>query len=576
MNNLNTVTAMIKEKILLSRIIGQDVVLRKKGREFVGNCPFHNEKTASFFVNDDKGTFYCFGCGASGDIFEYLGKKHGLHFTQALEKMAEMAGVKLPEKRQNDYLKNQQRILQEAMKFFQLNLTKDRHVLDYCNKRGINKELIDKFSIGYSTADETLLVKHVRNMNFSADEILQSGIFLKKVNGVTSRFKNRLMFPVCNTSGIPIAFGGRILQKDGIPKYLNSAETVMFQKKETLYGYNIAVKNVTNENPFIVVEGYMDVIMMHKFGFNTTIASMGTAISIEHLAKIWRYSDEPIVCLDGDSAGHNAMIKIAMLAIQYIQPGKSLRFCLLPSGNDPDDFLRNNTATAMTQLLSDSLYLVDFIWLYFAGIFDDMKNKTPEKIAKWKMEVTACIDGIQNVDIRKLYKNEINERIFSILKQHGNKGRKIKRCVPPSFVNKTEKILLREAFLLYILMKYPSVISSVVEKLATVIFANDEFERLKSYIVEYGDSADFENCGFVKAIASVKRLSIKNSCFSKLEDVDVLELWNDVFDLSFSQKAHLNDINAAKKDCNEALSTSSWERLKALKMAILHRKNENI
>jgi DNA primase len=210
--NLAHFLNQIREKVPLSKIVGQDVALKKKGREFVGNCPFHNEKTGSFFVNDDKGTYYCFGCGTSGNIFNYIMEKRGLQFMQAVELLAEIAGVKLPEKSEyGGRFENQQKILQKALEFFKTNLNSD--VTQYCINRGINQELIEKFSIGYAPQDGDFLMNYLKKSGFEISDILRSGLFLQRDNRAICYFKDRLMFPVFNRQGWPIAFGGRVIKK---------------------------------------------------------------------------------------------------------------------------------------------------------------------------------------------------------------------------------------------------------------------------------------------------------------------------------------------------------------------------
>jgi DNA primase len=225
--DLNAAIERIKEKVPLSKVVGIDVVLRKKGREFVGHCPFHLEKTASFFVNDDKGTFYCFGCGASGDLIEYLIKKHRITFIQALERLAEMAGVKLPEKTNyKNGFESHQKILQKAVEFFKGALLTNRVAMEYCERRNIDQQMIDLFSIGYAGEKYLMqLLEYLRKTGLAEQDIFSSGLFVEKERGIVERFRDRLMFPVFNRNGWPIAFGGRGLSNGAVPKYLNSPES---------------------------------------------------------------------------------------------------------------------------------------------------------------------------------------------------------------------------------------------------------------------------------------------------------------------------------------------------------------
>ena len=568
-SEFNIAIARIKEKIPLSQIVSRDVTLQKKGNEFVGNCPFHTEKTGSFFVNDNKGTYYCFGCGVSGDVFEYLIKKHGLQFIQAAERLAEIAGVKLPEKKSQNYISEERiKVLQKALQFFKEALKESTYALQYCNEREINDELIEKFSIGYAPLDSEVLLNFLKK-TFNINDIIASDLFSQKENRLIPKFRDRLIFPVFNKKGWPIAFGGRGIKKDAIPKYLNSSESELFQKREVLYGYNLALKNVTVDNPFIIVEGYMDVVKMHKYGFNTSIASMGTALSPEHLVKIWRYSNEPIMCLDGDKAGYKAMVRVALLALNYLEPGKTLRFCILPDDDDPDSFLKKHNQTEMKILLDSSDYLIDFIWNHFLEELELLDRKTPEKIAEWKKNIYSYINQIQNTDIKSLYKNEISNRIYGLLK---NKSLKNISSFSPQFVDKKEKILLREASLLYILIMYPSIVSSVIEELSSVEFINENFDSLRFYLVENYDNINSGIEKFEKIINIVKNTAERSYAYSNLDEKSALDLWRNIFKIGVYKNLYKKELKIAKTECEGEMSTSNWDRLKALKLDSISKK----
>jgi len=568
-SEFNIAIARIKEKIPLSQIISRDVTLQKKGNEFVGNCPFHTEKTGSFFVNDNKGTYYCFGCGVSGDVFEYLIKKHGLQFIQAAERLAEIAGVKLPEKKSQNYISEEKiKVLQKALEFFKEALKESTYALQYCKEREINDELIEKFSIGYAPLDSEVLLNFLKK-TFNIKDIIASDLFSQKENRLVPKFRDRLIFPVFNKKGWPIAFGGRGIKKDAIPKYLNSSESELFQKREVLYGYNLALKNVTADNPFIIVEGYMDVVKMHKYGFNTSIASMGTALSPEHLVKIWRYSNEPIMCLDGDKAGYKAMVRVALLALNYLEPGKTLRFCILPDDDDPDSFLKKHTQTEMKILLDSSDYLIDFVWNHFLEELKSLDRKTPEKIAEWKKNIYSYINQIQNIDIKSLYKNEISNRIYGLLK---NKSLKNISSFNPQFVDKKEKILLREASLLYILIMYPSIVSSVIEELSSVEFINESFESLRNYIVENYDNINSGIEKFEKIVNIVKNTAGRSYAHSNLDEKSALDLWRNIFKIGVYKNLYKKELKIAKTECEGEMSASNWDRLKALKLDSISKK----
>ena len=559
---------------MLSSVVRQDVTLQKKGQEFVGHCPFHNEKTGSFFVNDEKGTFYCFGCGASGDIIEYLMRKRGIQFMQAVEILSEISGIKIPEKLGNssNVSQNQQDILQRIANFFKENLRISGDAMTYCTKRGITKELIDKFSIGYAPKNTNHLLQTLKEENFSREDIVNSGVFLEKDGKLICRFRDRITFPVFDKKGCPIAFGGRAIQKEATPKYINSPETTFFQKRDTLYGYNIAIKNISKTVPFILVEGYMDVVMMNKYDFNTAIASMGTAFSQQHLEKIWRYCKNPVICLDGDRAGYNAMVRIALLALPHLQPGQSLKFCEIPGNDDPDSFLKNHPKSEMEKLILNSKNLVDFIWDYFSNKLNEINNKTPENIAEWKKEIFAHIDEIQNTDIKSFYKRDIKERIFNVLRSKDRTFANSSISIPIR-IDKSEKMVLREATLLYILVMHPSIVPAIVEELADIEFSNNGFEQLRRYMVGNPDLLDFS--AFDETISELKRMTFGICACDTTTDDEAIGLWRDVFNVGVARKRVAEDLKMAKSECDASFDETAWNRFKALKLDFLGSKSSD-
>jgi DNA primase catalytic core len=597
---LNTALSRIREKIALSRMVGQDVVLKRKGREFVGNCPFHEEKTGSFYVNDEKGSFYCFGCGVSGDVFKYMMMKHGLRFMQAAERLAEMAGVKLPDKPEFAKLGVLPNIMGEIVKFFEFSLANYGDVKSYCHARGINQTTIEKFVIGFAPVDGRMLTKHLKILGFTEEDIMQTAIFSKSNDTLVCRFKNRLMFPIFDSRGHPVAFAGRSLHKSVTPKYMNSSETPLFQKKEVLYAYNIAVKAVTNNNPIIVVEGYIDAIMMHQHGFSTTVASMGTSLTEYHLERIWRNSDTPIICMDGDQAGHTSMERTALFAMQHLRPGKSLKFCKLPKNEDPDSFLQHYGPDRMHEMLARSVMLVDFLWDCFLSHFERVSPKTPENIASWKSGLFEHIDRIKHPDIRMLYRKEMTSKISGIFKTKQKSYTFVKKPSDAALgVSIGEKMLLREAVLLYILIMRQSVISLMIEELATIKFSNGMCQRLSDYIIEacaagwsvtdrcseplvdhseselVEEDAEHDYWKLMEVaseeIRFVTSVAGKYCDLAKLDDKAVVAMWRNVYEHGILRRLQTDDVESAKKECSEKLSDKTWTRLKALKIEQLCR-----
>ena len=568
--DLKFTISKIKDSVALSSIIGRDIALQKKGKEFVGSCPFHHEKTASFFVNDQKGTFFCFGCKASGDMIEYLEKKKGITFEQAVERLAEITGIKLPQNNQSFVKDNgEQQILQKAVEFFTKSLKTHDEAQEYCRKRGIDQNVLDEFMIGYAPKNMEQLYGDLKKLGFSAQTIAKTGL---------NKFQDRIIFPILNRQGWPIAFGGRAVHAKSLPKYLNSQESALFQKRETIYGYNIASKNASKENQFIVVEGYIDVLIMHQFCFKTAVASMGTSFSAEHLAKVWKYSSEPIICFDGDQAGYNAMVKTAILALQYITPEKRINFCVLPENEDPDSLLNHFGQKVMQKLLTDALPLVDFLWEHFKKLFAQISAKIPEQVAKWKKDIFEIIETISNKDIKQLYKTEIKNRIFELLISLRKPNHKIKTSQNIDLpITKNNKTLLREAILLYTVIKYPHVVDLIIEKLSLIDFSHSWMDKIKIAIVEGAEDFDADVDVSQEDSENLRQIAEEYCKFDDVAVSDIVEYIDDIIELAFGRNSQKKEVDNAKAECSSKLDEQTWNRLKALKIYdISHNKNSNL
>jgi DNA primase len=375
-----------------------------------------------------------------------------------------------------------------------------------------------------------------------------------------SKFRDRLIFPIFDDGGHTIAFGGRSLSEDAPPKYINSNESEVFKKKEVLYGYHLASKNVSsNRKPYIVVEGYMDVITMHKHGFDTTVASMGTAFSSENLAKLWKYYSEPIICFDGDEAGGKAMLKVANLALEHILPGKSLRFCKLPQNSDPDSYIRDNSKREMELLLSKSIYMIDFCWDHFLDLYYQIETKIPEYIARWKQNVLAKLDIINNTELKNMYMREIKDRMYKFLKKNNFPNTSVQDNNQYS-VNKKNSSLIREAILLYTILENESIFPYVSEKLSSISFSTQSFSAIcDSLLQNDGDQSTIDR----RSVA----FAAKFCNFSSATTENILAFWNSVFYQHVCKVKCDDDIKSAKADfLRENTNKGLWERLKALKL----------
>lgn len=355
----------IKEKLEVSDVIGSYIKLEKAGANFKGKCPFHNEKTPSFFVSPSRGSYYCFGCGAKGDIFTFVQEFEGLDFVGSLKLLAERAGVVLENTTRGDTSEKERLygILETATLFFESNLPEAKEARAYLIKRGLTEETIRLWRVGFVLKDWRLLYAHLKSKGVSEVDMEKVGLIKKTDKGGSGElayydvFRGRIMFPIFDGSGRVVAFSGRILEDDPkAPKYLNSPETVLFNKSETLYGLDKAKLDIRKKDYSILVEGQLDILMCHQAGFSNTVASSGTAFTVEHLQKLQRLSNRLTLAFDSDKAGFTAANKSAVLALSL---GMEVKIVEMPKGTDPAELILNNI-DGWKEALRNSKHLIDF------------------------------------------------------------------------------------------------------------------------------------------------------------------------------------------------------------------------
>ncbi len=391
----------VRASINVSDLIRNIVSLKKKGAEFSGLCPFHSEKTPSFTVNDQKRFYHCFGCGAHGDVIKFESERYGLSYRDAAYKLADKYSVELPKftKEQEEEQKVTDRILNlltQANSFFVSNLNKK--IIDILLKRGLTLDTIKKYQIGF-TGNKGSLIDFFNKKNVRLEELEACGLLGRNQDGKYYEiFRDRITIPILSNFGKVIAFGGRSIG-DEMPKYLNSPETLIFKKGESLYGEDIATGAAYKSARAIVVEGYFDVIALHQAGFLESVASLGTAITNSHLHKLWKISDEIIICLDGDSAGIRASKKALDTAIPMISSNHKLSFALLPESLDPDDVVKKYGRDEFAKILNSRMSLSEYIFYNFTY---KKTFSTPEEKAELERSLLEIASRIQD---KLLYKN---------------------------------------------------------------------------------------------------------------------------------------------------------------------------
>ncbi|WP_100964028.1 DNA primase, partial [Bosea sp. FBZP-16] len=377
----------IKARLPVSAVVGKRVRLAKAGREWKGLSPFNAEKTPSFFVNDQKGSFFDFSSGKNGDIFKFVMETEGLSFPEAVEKLASEAGVTLPKvsfeaQVQEEKRKGLHEVVELAARFFEAELQSERGGLArrYLSGRGLEGQARQLFRIGYAPPDRFALRDHLAAKGVGADAMMETGLLVhgEEIAVPYDRFRDRIMFPIHDARGRVVAFGGRAMSADVPAKYLNSPETPLFHKGALLFNHHNARKAAHDTGQVIVVEGYVDVIAMTMAGFPQVVAPLGTALTEDQLSLLWRMAGEPVICLDGDKAGRKAAGRAIDLALPLLEPGRSLSFALLPEGQDPDDLARSGGKPAVAEVIGSAKPLVDMLW---AREFEASQLDTPERRA---------------------------------------------------------------------------------------------------------------------------------------------------------------------------------------------------
>lgn len=396
----------IREENDIVDIISETVRLKRRGRNYIGLCPFHNEKTPSFTVSQDKQIFKCFGCGEVGNVITFLMKTKGLPFPEACELLADRANIGISVSKGNENKDTKKRLYDiniEAARFFFQNLKNNKKVISYLSNRGLTGKTIAKFGLGYARDNWSELFEYLKRKGYSETEIFSLGLIIKGKNDkFYDRFRNRVIFPVFNPRGKVIGFGGRVLD-DSKPKYLNSPESKIFNKGTNLYGLNLAIKN-NQQRILIIVEGYMDCISLHQSGITNVVASLGTALTIGQAKLMKKYADTIYIAYDADVAGQVATLRGLDI---LMNEGFDLRVVTIPYGKDPDDYVKSHGKEGFLQLLEDALPLVQYK-------IEQSKKKTNFKdqksLSNFINEISEILIGLDPVE-RNLYVKQISEEI---------------------------------------------------------------------------------------------------------------------------------------------------------------------
>ena len=608
--------AELKDRIILSDYIGRTVKLVRAGKHMKGLSPFKPEKTPSFFVDDEKRSFNCYASGVSGDIITYVMEAEGLGFTEAIERLCDFAGMEPPpsspqEQQKVRRRKSLQELMEAAVAFYEQQLRSDvgEKARTYLReKRGLDDGAWSRHRIGYAPEGWQSLRDHLVN-EFKAQDVELIEIGLVRPSKRSDKpaydfFRDRVIFPIFNAAGKPVALGGRalaashILKADGIPKYINSAETPLFRKSSTIYAYGPARDALVRASRsgaadpltrgLVVVEGYMDVIAMAEHGFATAVAPMGTALTEDQLNMLWRVGPEPIMCFDGDGAGVSAAHRAVDLALPHLAPGRSIYISFLPDGLDPDDLLKQTDGeTRMRELLLGARPLVDILW---KREFEKEAPDTPERRAGLEARLFGLVDKIAHEQVKTAYRREIKDRLFrmSMEERQRNrdamfqKGRQGKGFATgyqgfganPSRDQQVEALSYRGRGLLVRCVDNPLIVEDVRDALVVADFLREDLNALRDAILDVQDfcgeldrsavAAHLRNLGRTRAVKLLDE-------YPKTEPLDLSSPegrhWLDALErfptvAALRAEADVEDVEALDEGVDEF--AVQWERHKRL------------
>ena len=473
----------LSSRVDIVEIINKRVNLKKAGKDYKACCPFHNEKTPSFTVAPDKQIFHCFGCGESGSAIDFVMKHDHLDFVGAIETIANESGLQVVYEKSRDpkYSKTQEyfEIMKKVSDFYSLQIRSKKYqpiISAYEKKRGLSGDVAKRFEIGYSTPDWSTLYDHYKDDEGSIEKLVEMGLLVKKEKqeGFYDRFRGRLMFPIHNFKGQVIAFGGRSIDEDNQPKYLNSPETPLFSKSKELYGLFHARKYSRSVEHIIVVEGYMDVVSLHQHGVTNAVASLGTATTPQHIDILSKTSNNIVFCFDGDNAGKNAAWKALNIALPKIKAGLIIKFMFLPDGEDPDSIIRKESKLAFEKRVDNSITLSQFLFDHIkeAVNFETIEGKTQFlekafdliKTINYDVYAKQIIEGVANQVSQDVSKTEEMYQDFKVKNpinfQPNTSSTIIEKTSPTS--NDGQKKLMGR--MIQLVLNYPTIVNDKIEE----------------------------------------------------------------------------------------------------------------
>ena len=570
----------LRARVGVADVVGRRVRLTRKGREHLGLCPFHKEKTPSFTVNEEKGFYHCFGCGEHGSAIDFVMKTEGLSFPETVERLAAEAGMEAPvdTPEERERARRQQTlydVMEAAAAFYArtLRMPEGKAALDYLRGRGLDDEIITRFGLGYAPDVRGGLKGALARTGVDEDELVAAGLMKRPDDGRDpfDYFRRRIMFPITDKRGRTIAFGGRILG-DGEPKYLNSPDTPLFNKGRVLYGLALAARGAHKSGEVVVAEGYMDVIALNRAGFEAAVAPLGTALTEDQMALLWRLAPEPVVCFDGDAAGARAQARAAERALPLLKPGFSLRFAILPDGEDPDSLIEGAGRDALAQVLAAAIPLSDALWRLETG---GRRIETPEERAALDDRLKKHALRIADATVRSHFLSAFKDRLW---REFRGAGRRRPVAIPADAQTGThvDSLLLAQRDLIAITINRLDLFDHFEEDLGSVAFSDGALDALRQDLITViNEGGELDSHRVKEALkerghAATLRGLYGNTLIRRHRFIgaaaaadEVRATWNENFALLRGATVRAQ-IEAGKAVGAEGYSDEDWQRQRAL------------
>ena len=580
----------IKLRLKVSQVVSKSVQLKKRGKEFIGLSPFKNEKSPSFTVNDEKEFYHCFSSGEHGNIFDFLMKTKSIGFGEAVKILAAEAGMQPYrfsnfDKKKDLRFQTYKNIYREYSDYFYKELfnLNNKEALDYLKNRGLDINTIEEFKLGYVPWKNNFYQDLLKK--YSEEDINLTGLYYKhdKSGKYIDRFNSRIIFPVNNISGDPIAFGGRIIRESKLAKYINSPETEFYKKGSMIFNLDKAKACRSETNEVIIVEGYIDVVSVYSRGIKNVIANSGTALTDRQINIIWKFFSNPIICLDGDKSGQDAALRIAEKLFPIIDDENKMYFSIMPEGSDPDDYIKQNGKEKFLSLLKEKEIIQNYIWNYHIKKID---RNNPFEVSKFEKEIKNMCYLIKDETLKKYVLEDFLSKIKKLtpiqnIRKNYQRFKKYKNEQNYQILNETKtlhqkkshfsKIQIKEFSVLFIMLNYFDIASKKIEDISEITFLSEKNESLKKLIInlllEGHDKEIIQSkisIDFKKLIEEIQENSSIQIITKAKNNEAILELLNELL-LELKELNNLKKIESLEKDLINNLDENSYSELIKLK-----------